>query len=138
MGFNQRLADGQPQAQSAEPCPPRLFKGVKNRRQDFCFNSTARVFNHNLELAVQIIAGSNREIAGVRREFDRILNKVPKDLLKPSRVRLEIVFGGIQFSPKHKLLFLNFGVTEFQCISEEDMSVDNLEAQLNFAFADSR
>src|SRR4029077_9409398 len=110
-----------------------LLEGVKDFRQCVAVDSTAGIFDFNLKLAAAIISASNRELAAVGRKFDGILDQVPKDLLKSRRVRAEMNLARAQLSPKVEFLLCDFRLTDFQRISQQGMSIDNLKAQLHFA-----
>ena len=95
MGFDQRLANRQTETQTAELGSAALLEGVKDFRQRVALDSAAGILNFELKLSGRVIAASDGELALIRRKLDGVFNQVPKNLLKPSRIRAEMDLTGV-------------------------------------------
>src|SRR5579864_581181 len=127
MGFDQSFANCQAKAQSAELAPAALLKGVKDPGQGVAVYAAARIFDFNLKLSAGIIAASNKQPAVVGREFDGVFDQIPKDLLKPRGICAQVNPTRLQLRLELESFLRDVGLTDFQRISQQGVSVDDLE-----------
>src|SRR5439155_5162081 len=100
-------------------------------------NSHAGIGNFNAQLVARIVSRENRNLAAVRRKFHRVLNQVPKDLLKPRPVGLEVEFFRGQIESKIEVFLFDLGLADLQRITQQLMSINGLEIELHLTLADT-
>ena len=93
MRFDQRLADGQAETQAAQLRPLALLESIENFRQRLGVDSHPAIGNLHAQLPV-VVRGPDFEPPAFRREFHRVLDQVPKNLLQPGRIGFEANFLG--------------------------------------------
>src|SRR5947209_901810 len=137
MRFDQRFANRQAQTQATELSSSGLFKCVKNRGQNIAIDPATGVLHHELEPAFKIVVGCDFKHAVVRREFDRVLNQVPKNLLEPGRICPERDLRRVQLRFEGKFFLFNFGLANVQRVPQKNVRVNDFKTQLDFAFTNS-
>src|SRR5881394_2549159 len=135
MRFDQRLANGE--TETAELGPFALLECVENFRQGLGVDAHTGVGDCHAQLAVAVLS-PDFETAAFRRKFHRILDQVPKNLLKPRRIGLErrLLCGELYY--ERQVLFVDVRLANFQRAAQKQMRVYLVQVQLNLAFADSR
>ena len=103
VSINQRLANGQPEPQTTEVGAFTLLKGVKDSRQQFRINTAAGIFYLDAEFASRTIACPHTQFAFGWSEFHRVLNQVPKNLLKACRIGFEANMCGRKVRSKFEM-----------------------------------
>ena len=68
-----------------------LLEGPKQGRQSLRFNSDSCVGNFEMKTGLLIIKRADGDFSILRGEFHRVVNQIPKHLLKPYAVREDVV-----------------------------------------------
>ena len=135
--FDERLADGEAEAQTAQLAAGALLERVKNLRQRFRIDPHSGIGNFHPQLVLAVL-GPDFEPAAFRRKLHRVLDQVPKNLLEPGRVGLERSFRGGEIGPEREIFFLDVRLTNLKGAAQEQVRVHFFQVQLHLAFADSR
>ena len=115
-----------------------MFEGVEDSWQQLRINTAAGIFHFDPKLPVLIISGTNTELPAIRRKFDRVLDQVPKNLLQTRRIGLEINVLGHKIGLDIEFFLFDLRMANLQRISQEGIGINDLEAELDLAFADPR
>src|SRR5205823_6419833 len=137
MRFNKGLADGKSEAEPAQLRPFSLFERIKNLRQRLRVYPHSAVRYLNAQLPV-VIPGPDLKPAAFRRELHGVLDQVPKYLLQTRRIGFQTDLVRGEIGLERKIFVVDVGLANLEGIAQECMSIHQFEAQLDFAFADSR
>ena len=137
MRFDQRFADGQPEAKPAPARAGALFERIENFRQGFRLNSKPGIRDFNMQLFVGIVAGRDMNLPIFGSKLDRIVDEVPKDLLQSSRIGAEMNLLRGEIEPKDKMFSLDLALINLKRVLQETMRIDNFEVKLDLALADT-
>src|SRR5947209_5248229 len=99
MQIDDSLADGEPEAEAAilaGDTAPALLKRVENFRNQFLFDTNASIGDLDNDLLRCRVAGRDLNPSTFGGELRRILDHVPKHLLKPRRVGPGMMFAGVE------------------------------------------
>ncbi len=135
--FDKLLADGEAKTQSSKLCPATLFKSIENFRQCFRLNSQARVRDFNKQLSIGIVARGNGNLSLLRCEFHGVIYQVPKDLLQPRRVYLQMNFPCAEIEGTRQMFSIDFRLANLQCILQQGMSVNDFKIELHLTPIDA-
>ena len=73
-----------------------LLKWRKQRIQPLTFDSNSIVPDFEMEMASVIVRSADSDLSPWWREFHRVVNQVPKHLLKPNRVTKDVGFRCVE------------------------------------------
>src|SRR6516162_199432 len=69
-----------------------LLEWLKQRSQPLRFNSDSGVGNFEVKTRLRIVKRADRDRSSLRGEFHRVVNQVPKHLLKPNAISQDVTF----------------------------------------------
>ena len=113
-----------------------LLKRPEQRSQPLRFNSNAVVSNVETESATLIVVGADGDLSTGWREFHRVVDQVPKDLLKPDAISQDAMFFRVQFGREFQLLRRNGGTCGFNCVANNRGRVATFQIEVKFAASD--
>src|SRR5262249_62147968 len=81
-----------------------LLKWLKQRSQSLRLNSNPCVGNFEMKTLTFVVKRADRELSISRGEFHRIVDQVPKHLLKPDPISQDVVLFRLKLSRDLQLL----------------------------------
>ena len=87
---------------------------------------------------VGIVAGRNRNLPVSRREFDSVIDQVPKNLLQSRRVRAHVHSLRAEVERTSQMFPIDFWLTDFERVLQQGMRINYFKVELHFAAIDPR
>src|SRR5690348_9042834 len=81
-----------------------LFKWLKQRSQALRLNSNPCVGNFKMETSSSVVKRLDRDLSALRSEFHRVVNQVPKHLLKSDAISQDVILFRVRLSGDVQLL----------------------------------
>src|SRR5258705_10000608 len=140
MGVDERLADGQAKSKSAElarHCRRALLKRVEQPGKNFRSEPDAGIGNGQCKSTI-LAARANRDGAAFGCKFDRVLDQVPEDLLKPGRIAVNFAARGLHLLLESQMLCMQLRCAHFDDVAEQPMHIHILAKEAELALSDAR
>src|SRR5438067_6034341 len=108
-----------------------LLKRHEQRIQPVGFNSNAVVSNVKMESAALAVVGADGDLSPRWREFHRVVDQVPKYLLKPNALSPNAIFFRVQFGRELQFLRRDGGTCGFNCVANNRVRVATFQLKVN-------
>ncbi len=139
--FHERFGNRQAQPEPAKCLiDPRLglFEGVKDFRQRLRGDSDAGIGHFDAQfLGIIVIRGPDRDQTFEGSEFHAVADEIPKDLLDPGRISIDVVMDRAQLELDLRLQQRRIGADDLSRFHEEFVRIDDLAMQVDLAIGDA-
>src|SRR5436305_8124786 len=123
--------DSQSQSESTvsslNPAHP-LFEGIKNSRQKFRLNPNAVVAYPDNDFSV-VVDRVDMNRAAFRREFDRILDNVPKNLHQARIISSGVMFSRGKIGVNTEFFVCDLSFKNIECAPHRRVNVDGADIE---------
>ena len=136
--FHQRFTDRQPETEPSQCRSRSLLKCVEYLWQSFGLNPQPTICDLDMELPVGIVASGNGDLPAVRREFHRVVDQIPEDLLQPGRIGAEMNFLRSQIQTQGQMLPFDLRLIDLERVLEQTVGINHFEVELHLTFANTR
>ena len=89
-----------------------------------------------MEPATLVVVGANGDLSTLWREFHRVVDQIPKDLLKPNAVSPNAMFFCVQFGRDFQFLRRNGGTCGFNCVANNRVRIATFQIEVKLAAGD--
>ena len=138
MTFGQAPTDRQAKAQAAEPLRDRLValvEGVKNLRERRGLDTDSGV-GHLDDQGITLVAASDDDPPAARGELHGVLDQVPGHLLKPGRVGVDEVAGGVEVDLQAEPGLVDPRPADLDGFEDQAVGVDDASMESELALDD--
>src|SRR6185295_20325541 len=105
--IDETFGNGESETKSAELSAYRrisLLKWLKQRSQPLPFNSNPCVGNFKMKTSSFVVEASDGDLSALRSKFHRVVDQVPKHLLKPDAISQDVILLRVKLSGDVQLL----------------------------------
>src|SRR5215831_8949715 len=139
MRLDDGARNGEPQTEptvASLNTPHPLFEGIKNSWQKFRLNPNAVVAYADNDLS-GVVDRVDMNRSAFRREFDRILDDIPKNLHQARIVGPVVMFRCGEIGVNAQLLVRDLSFENIKCAPHRRVNVDRANIKVNFSLRDS-
>ena len=107
MKIDETFGNGESETKSAKLSAYRrisLLKWLKQRSQPLRFNSNPGVGNFEMETFTFVVKRADGDLSALGSEFHRVVDQVPKHLLKPDAISQDVILFRLQLGRDVQLL----------------------------------